>query len=351
MGGGIGCHGMVLLMDAEHVGDVLGLTQMGGEGTQWLGMAPFVEGRHFVQNIGDGTFHHSGSLAIRAAVASGHAITYRLLHNSAVAMTGGQDPVGKMSLRRLVENLRSEGVARVIVTSDDVRRTRRVLPRAVTVWDRARVPEAERLLAATPGVTVLLHDQECAAELRRRRKRGNAPQPRERVFINERICEGCGDCGVTSNCLSVRPRATEYGEKTEIHQASCNADLTCLAGDCPAFLTVRGGAAPARPGTGMTLDATDLPHVTMTARDQGIRLMGIGGLGVVTTSQILATAGFLSGRHVRTLDQTGLAQKGGAVVSDIRILVDSASRGNRLGPEACDLYLGYDALVAATLRT
>lgn len=257
-------------MDAEHVGDVLGLTQMGGEGTQWLGMAPFVEGRHFVQNIGDGTFHHSGSLAIRAAVASGHAITYRLLHNSAVAMTGGQDPVGKMSLRRLVENLRSEGVARVIVTSDDVRRTRRVLPRAVTVWDRARVPEAERLLAATPGVTVLLHDQECAAELRRRRKRGNAPQPRERVFINERICEGCGDCGVTSNCLSVRPRATEYGEKTEIHQASCNADLTCLAGDCPAFLTVRGGAAPARPGTGMTLDATDLPHVTMTARDQGI---------------------------------------------------------------------------------
>ncbi|GAA2810282.1 indolepyruvate ferredoxin oxidoreductase family protein [Kribbella solani] len=347
VGAGIGCHAMVLMMDSEQVGDIVGVTQMGGEGTHWLGMAPFVEADHLVQNLGDGTFHHSGSLAIRAAVASGRNITYRLLHNSAVAMTGGQQAVGRMTLRSMVDNLRSEGVRKIIVTSDDPRRTRREAGRQVAVWDRSRLAEAETLLAGVRGVTVLVHDQECATELRRRRKRGLAAAPRERVLVNERICEGCGDCGAVSNCLSVHPVPTEYGDKTAIHQSSCTSDRTCVQGDCPAFLTVTPGGVR-RTATPASLAAKDLPALEQPGPvDRDIRLMGIGGLGVVTTTQILAVAAFLAGRHVRTLDQTGLAQKGGAVVSDVRISAEPLEQGSRLGSGDCDLYLGYDPLVAA----
>lgn len=350
IGAGIGCHAMVLLMDEKQVGKTVGLTQMGGEGAQWLGMAPFVGGDHFVQNIGDGTFHHSGSLAIRAAVASGLNVTYRLLYNGTVAMTGGQDAVGQMTVSQLVENLRSEGVARVIVTTESVRRTRASgVPRDVDVWDRGRLDEAEQVLRATAGVTVLIHDQECATELRRKRKRGNAPRPSSSIVINHRICEGCGDCGEKSNCLSVHPIETEYGRKTAIHQRSCNADKTCLAGDCPAFMLVEHGAAAPPAVAVADLEPSDLPEVPRSdgQRDQQIRLMGIGGTGVVTTSQVLAAAAHLSGRYVRTLDQTGLAQKGGAVVSDVKISVGPIDAGNQIGSEACDLYLGYDLLVAS----
>ncbi|REK72974.1 indolepyruvate ferredoxin oxidoreductase family protein [Aeromicrobium endophyticum] len=348
VGGGIGCHAMVLLMDPKQVGDVVGLTQMGGEGTQWLGMAPFVEAPHFVQNLGDGTFHHSGSLAIRAAVASRRNLTYRILYNSTVAMTGGQDAVGQMDLARMVANLRSEGVARIIVTTDDVRRTRREKPgRGVTVWPRTRIGEAEAELAATPGVTVLIHDQECATELRRKRKRGLVERPTEKIMINERICEGCGDCGEKSNCLSVHPVETEHGRKTTIHQASCNTDLTCLTGDCPAFMTVTPGARRTGPAHLEPLDADALPRPAVSAaRDQAVRLMGIGGTGVVTTTQVLATAALLSGRHVRSLDQTGVAQKGGAVVSDVRFSPEPFDTASRIGEAGCDLYLGLDGLVA-----
>ncbi|MET0822705.1 MAG: indolepyruvate ferredoxin oxidoreductase family protein [Aeromicrobium sp.] len=348
VGGGIGCHAMVLLMDPQQVGDVVGLTQMGGEGTQWLGMAPFVEAPHFVQNLGDGTFHHSGSLAIRAAVASGRNLTYRILYNSTVAMTGGQDAVGQMDLTRMIANLRSEGVARIIVTTDDVRRTRRQKPgRGVTVWPRTRIGEAEVELSATPGVTVLIHDQECATELRRKRKRGLVERPTETIMINERICEGCGDCGEKSNCLSVHPVETEHGRKTTIHQASCNTDLTCLTGDCPAFMTVTPGARRTGPAHLEPLAGDALPRPAVTAsRDQGIRLMGIGGTGVVTTTQVLATAALLSGRHVRSLDQTGVAQKGGAVVSDVRFSPEPFDTASRIGEAGCDLYLGLDGLVA-----
>lgn len=352
VGGGIGCHAMVLLMDPKQVGNVLGLTQMGGEGTQWLGMAPFVDAQHFVQNLGDGTFHHSGSLAIRAAVASGHNMTYRILYNSTVAMTGGQDAVGQMDVKHMIANLRSERVARIIVTSEDVRRTKREgLGHDVEVWPRSKIGDAERALAATPGVTVLIHDQECATELRRKRKRGLAPQPIERVVINERLCEGCGDCGEKSNCLSVHPIETEFGRKTTIHQSSCNTDYTCLSGDCPAFMSVTPGTTASARGDLQALEVDTLPEPVITAsRSQSVRLMGIGGTGVVSTSQMLATAAFLMGRHVRTLDQTGVAQKGGAVVSDVRFSLEPVVAGSKIGDGGCDLYLGYDILVAADQR-
>ncbi|MGW4873138.1 indolepyruvate ferredoxin oxidoreductase family protein [Streptomyces chartreusis] len=355
VGGGIGCHAMVLLMDEDQVGTVTGLSQMGGEGLQWIGMAPYIRREHYLQNLGDGTFDHSGSLAIRAAVAAGVNITYKLLYNSAVAMTGGQSAVGAMNLRQIVDVLRAEKVARIIVTTDDVRRTRRMrLPHDVKVWDRDRMDEAQRELAGIPGVTVLVHDQECATEKRRKWKRGKLDKPTTRVFINERICEGCGDCGHKSNCLSVQPVDTEFGRKTQIHQASCNVDYSCLKGDCPAFMTITG-VESARNGAGGTahdprvLGDAPLPDPvpTVTGGDFGVRLTGVGGTGVVTVSQILATAGLLAGWTPRSLDQTGLAQKGGAVVSDIRFHRVGEGRSNKLGAGECDLYLGCDILVAA----
>jgi len=348
-GAGIGCHAMVLLMDPKQVGDVIGLTQMGGEGTQWIGMAPFVENGHFVQNLGDGTYHHSGSLAVRASVAANTNITYRILYNSTVAMTGGQDAVGQMTIPEIVSELLAEGVARIIITSDDLAALKKQrVPSQVDIWHRDRIDEAHRVLAETPGTTVLIHEQECATELRRKRKRGLAKKPEEFVMINERICEGCGDCGEKSNCLSVQPVDTEFGRKTHIHQSSCNVDKSCLKGDCPAFVTVRPGKKQAR-GSGVpSLEPTDLPEPPAVAsRSHRVRLMGIGGTGIVTTSQLLATAAVLSGRFVRTLDRTGLAQKGGAVVSDIAIEPEPFEESNSITTGGCDLYLGYDLLVAA----
>ena len=240
VGGGIGCHAMVALMDPDRVGDVAGLTAMGNEGAQWIGMAPFIERQHLVQNIGDGTFFHSGSLAVRAAVAAGVDITYKLLYNGTVAMTGGQDPQGQMTVPNVVQSLLLEGVSRVVVTSDDPDRWKHadfgpLAAGRVDVRDRTRLIEAQVELAAVPGVTVLLHDQECAAEKRRARSRGLVTKPDFRIVINERVCEGCGDCGDKSNCLSVQPIDTPYGRKTRIHQTSCNFDMSCLQGDCPAF--------------------------------------------------------------------------------------------------------------------
>jgi indolepyruvate ferredoxin oxidoreductase len=323
---------------------------MGGEGMQWIGMAPFLDRDHFVQNIGDGTFDHSGSLAIRAAVAAGANMTYKLLYNSAVAMTGGQQPASGMTVPRIVDVLLAEGVARVIVTTEDLGRYRQVkLPRGVAVWDRTRIAEAQRVLAATPGVTVLVHDQECATEKRRKRKRGKLAQPRTRVFINERICEGCGDCGRKSNCLSVQPVPTEFGRKTRVHQSSCNVDYSCLDGDCPAFMTVVPAAGRKAEAAAAAIGPDELPapRTVVPADSFGIRLTGVGGTGVVTVSQVLATAGLIAGWHARSLDQTGLAQKGGAVVSDVRFSRSGPPPTNKLGAGECDLYLGCDLLVAA----
>ena len=346
VGGGIGCHAMVLFMDDKQTGKVTGLTQMGGEGAQWLGIAPFVTEHHFLQNIGDGTFTHSGSLALRAAVASGRNVTYKLLYNSTVAMTGGQDPAGALTLTRLVDLLQAEGVAKIVVTSDDPRDTRRRgLPPGVKIRDREDVVAVQRGLAATPGVTVLIHDQECAAELRRKRKRGTVETPATRVLINERICEGCGDCGEKSNCMSVHPVETEFGRKTQIHQSSCNLDYSCLQGDCPSFVTVEVGEKKPRRARAAELpaDAVPPPRDTVLAEDFGLRISGIGGTGVVTISQIISTAAVIDGRNVRSLDQTGLAQKGGAVVSDVRI-TDRETPG-KIPDTECDLYLVCDGLV------
>jgi indolepyruvate ferredoxin oxidoreductase len=358
VGGGIGCHALVLMMSPDSVGDVLGLTQMGGEGAQWIGMAPFLRThKHLLQNIGDGTFHHSGSLAVRAAVAAGVDVTYKLLYNSAVAMTGGQQAVGAMSIPALTAMLTAEGVRRIIVTTDEVKRYRGVrLAPTVEVWHRDRLVEAQEVLSRVGGVTVLIHDQECATELRRKRKRGLAPDPVQRVMINERVCEGCGDCGQKSNCLSVQPVDTDFGRKTTIDQSSCNKDYSCLAGDCPSFLTVVPNAEqgktsrPLAPALSADANSEPAPTFDLDAATHTTRITGVGGSGVVTLSQILTAAAMFAGREVRSLDQTGLAQKGGAVVSDVKISATAIEQSNKAATGECDLYLGCDLLVAADAK-
>lgn len=352
VGGGIGCHAMVLTMDESQVGKVTGVTQMGGEGIQWTGMAPFLEERHMVQNVGDGTFMHSGSLAVRAAVAAGDNITYKLLYNGTVAMTGGQDPVGEMSLPEILRLLQAEKVAKIVVTTDNVKATRaQGLPRGVDVRDRVDTLEVQQELAAVPGVTVLVHDQYCAAEKRRHRKRGDYPTPAEKVVINERICEGCGDCGKKSNCLSVHPVETEFGRKTQIDQSTCNFDFSCLQGDCPAFVTVVPGTKTERVATAPTIDSSALPEPNRIEVDPfrgfSLRLTGIGGTGIVTVSAVLATAAVLDGNSARTLDMTGIAQKGGAVVSDVRVSREPLEQPPKIGAGDCDLYLCCDGIVGA----
>jgi indolepyruvate ferredoxin oxidoreductase len=354
VGGGIGCHALVLMMEPEAVGDVVGLTQMGGEGAQWIGMAPFMSTRrHLLQNIGDGTFHHSGSLAVRAAVASGVNVTYKLLYNSAVAMTGGQQATGAMPIPALTKMLTAEGVRRIVITTAEPGRYRRAdLAPTVEVWHRDRVVEAQEVLSQVEGVTVLIHDQECATELRRKRKRRLAAEPVERVMINQRVCEGCGDCGEKSNCLSVQPVDTEFGRKTVIDQSSCNKDYSCLKGDCPSFLSVVPGARRrAGQATAPALASDDIPdpllRFDVAAAPHTTRITGVGGTGVVTLSQILSAAGRIAGRQVRSLDQTGLAQKGGAVISDVKISAGEIEQSNKATAGECDLYLGCDLLVAA----
>jgi indolepyruvate ferredoxin oxidoreductase len=349
VGGGIGCHAMVAFMPEEQVGEVIGLCQMGGEGAQWMGIAPFVTQRHLVQNLGDGTFAHSGSLAIRAAVASGANITFKLLRNSAVAMTGGQRAVGELPINRLLALLAAEGVRKTVVTTDDPARLRHQLGRGADIRHRDDLIDVQQELAGIDGVTVLIHDQECAAEKRRKRRRGKAAAPAQRAFINERVCEGCGDCGRTSNCLSVQPVATEFGRKTKIHQSSCNLDFSCLNGDCPSFLTVTPGASPdRRPPVRRPESATELTEPGRLFSPDGftMRITGVGGTGVVTIAQIIGTAFAADGREVRSVDQTGLAQKGGAVVSDLSVSTGPAERSAKLGYGECDLYLGCDSLVA-----
>ena len=351
IGVGIGCHTMVALEIHERRGHVLGMPQMGGEGAQWFGLAPFATQQHFTQNLGDGTFHHSGSLAIRAAIAAGVNITYRLLYNDAVAMTGGQQPQGKMSVAEIVTELQAEGVRQIVITTPEPERYRGVeLASIASVRHRDDIGAVQAELAAVRGVTVLIHDDRCATEKRRMRKRGLLDTPPERVFINERVCEGCGDCGEKSSCLSVQPVQTEFGRKTRIHQSSCNLDMSCIKGDCPSFLLVervtpRGrNAVPAAPD--------DLPEPTLRVpADALIRMPGVGGTGVVTAAAILRTAAHLEGRYAAALDQTGLAQKGGPVVSDLRLAsapIEGQVRASRGG---VDVLLGFDLLGTVTPQT
>ena len=350
VGGGIGCHSMVAFMEPERVGDIVGLTQMGGEGAQWIGISPFIERDHLIQNIGDGTFFHSGSLAVRAAVAANVDITYKLLYNGTVAMTGGQDPQGQMSVPDVAHLLRIEGVKRIIVTSDDPSRHARAdFPAGVDLWDRSRLTEAQQELAKVKGVTVIIHDQACAAEQRRGRSRGTVATPNFRVVINERVCEGCGDCGDVSNCLSVQPVDTPFGRKTRIHQGSCNFDFSCMKGDCPSFATVElvGSTDEPRPLPSPPTDIADPAAPIVNADAFTVRLTGIGGTGVITVSQIVGTAAMLADRTVRGLDQTGLSQKAGPVVSDVIITTDAAPASNHGNASGIDTILGFDFLVAA----
>jgi len=368
VGAGIGCHTMALLMDKERVGDIGGLGCMGNEGVQWVGMSPFLERDHFIQNLGDGTYFHSGQLAIQASIAAGVNVTYKLLYNGTVAMTGGQDPQGQLDVSRVVRGLLNEGVTRVLVTTEDVGRYAKIdLPAGVEVWSRERLIEAQETLSRVPGTTVLIHDQGCAAEARRARKRGKAPTPPERVVINHRICEGCGDCGQISNCLSVQPIETPFGRKTEIDQTTCNLDYSCIEGDCPSFMTVRndepgffgrlfGGrkVAPEIPSPSPPPELPPLPPslpepVPIVPTDEfATRITGIGGTGVVTVAQVVGTAAMLDGYQVRGLDQIGLSQKAGPVVSDLRLSHAAPTSTNRLGEGQADLLLAFDQLVAAS---
>ncbi len=372
VGAGIGCHTMALFMDPERVGDIVSLTCMGQEGTQWIGMSPFVETQHIFQNLGDGTYFHSGQLAIAGAVASGTNITYKLLWNRAVAMTGGQDPAGQLEVPDVAAGLLAGGVARVLITTDDPAGYRgRALPAGVEVWRRDRLTEAQELLAGIDGVTVLIHDQQCAAEARRARKRGTQSTPPKRVLINERICEGCGDCGAKSNCLSVQPVDTFFGRKTRIDQTWCNLDYSCLDGDCPSFMTVtepgpfrtavREMLAPLQrkqpaggsdgSGDGTRPEPPDeLPDpVPLVGPDEvSVRMCGIGGTGVVTVNQVLGTAAMFDGFEVRGLDQIGLSQKAGTVVGDLRLKRIGGPATARLGSGQADVIVAFDLLVAAS---
>jgi indolepyruvate ferredoxin oxidoreductase len=354
IGGGIGCHSMVMLMEPERVGDIIGLCAMGSEGAPWIGMSPFVDTPHLIQNLGDGTLFHSGILAIRAAAAAGVNITYKVLYNGAVAMTGGQDPNGQMEVPQLVRALLAEGVQQVLITTDELDRYRDVdLPEGVKVWGRQRVIEAQELLATVPGCTVLIHDQRCAAEKRRDRKRGRIDKPAFKVLINERVCEGCGDCGDVSNCLSVQPVDTPFGRKTRIDQSSCNFDLSCMDGDCPSFASVTPRAGAERAQKAQVQKAVGAapqppPAPAAARRPATIRMSGIGGTGVVTVSQIVGTAAMIDGYHVRGLDQTGLSQKAGTVVSDLRLTLDEPQPSNKATSASVDVLLGFDQLSATS---
>ena len=358
-GGGIGCHGMAGLSDLR---STRGTTQMGGEGMQWVGAAPFVTLKHRFQNIGDGTYHHSGSLALRQAVAAGTNITYKILYNGAVAMTGGQDIDGQMAVPELTRSIHAEGVAKVMVVTDDPDKypESALFAPDTEIWHRDRLDEAQRLLRDTPGCTVLIYDQACAAELRRDRKRGKVVDPALRIFINEAVCEGCGDCGVKSSCMSVQPVDTEMGRKTQIHQSSCNKDYSCLAGDCPAFVEVipdpNASRKPTVPFTPIGADEVPEPADRIDVGD--VLMMGIGGTGVVTVNQLLATAALLDGKQAHGLDQTGLSQKGGSVISNLKIrrvgdgegaadpLNDGIAEGmaNKVASGEADAYLVFDVL-------
>jgi indolepyruvate ferredoxin oxidoreductase len=350
VGGGIGCHTMALHMGREEFGEIVGFTQMGGEGSQWVGVAPFTDRKHFFQNLGDGTFAHSGSLAIRFAVASKANITYKLLFNSAVAMTGGQDILGGKSLLETVELLQAEGVAKIVVTTDDTRRHRwSRLSRMVQIRPRAELLDVQRELREIEGVTVMIHDQQCAIEKRRLRRKGKLPTPKERVVINERVCEGCGDCGRKSSCLSVLPVETEFGRKTEIHQSSCTTDLSCLKGDCPSFMTVvpkAGSSAPKRALPDLPDVALETPKPLCSPDDFEIHMSGVGGTGVVTVNQILGVAAAASGRSVRLLDQFGSSQKAGAVSSHIKISTSPIDRAPTVADGGADAMLIFDVLGA-----
>src|SRR5579871_4362154 len=343
---GIGCHYMVQWMDRA----TSGYTQMGGEGANWIGEAPFSKRGHIFQNLGDGTYNHSGYMAIRAAIASGVNITYKILFNDAVAMTGGQANDGGLTVPQVARQVAAEGAKRVVVVTDEPKKYPRLeqWPRGLTIHHRDELMRVQTELASVPGVTVLIYDQTCAAEKRRRRKRGNYPDPNRRVVINDLVCEGCGDCGVQSNCVSVQPLETEWGRKRTIDQSSCNKDFSCVKGFCPSFVTVHGAKLKKGMGVAADHDLPQLPEPSLPKIEQtyNIIVTGVGGTGIVTVGGILGMAAHLEGRGVGVLDMAGLAQKGGAVFSHIRFAEKPEDiHAIRVAAGRADLVLGGDIVV------
>ena len=348
---GIGCHYMAQWMDRS----TLGYTQMGGEGANWIGEAPFSKRPHVFQNLGDGTYNHSGYMAIRGAIAAGVNITYKILFNDAVAMTGGQANEGGLNVPQIARQVAAEGARRVVVVTDEPWKYSKSeeWPRGLTIHHRDDLMAVQQELAKIPGVTVLIYDQTCAAEKRRRRKRGRFPDPDKRVIINDLVCEGCGDCGVKSNCVSVQPLETEWGRKRTIDQSSCNKDFSCLKGFCPSFVTVHG--AKLKQGTGVAADhdRKPLPEPSLPAIRQtyDIIVTGVGGTGIVTIGGILGMAAHLEGKGVGVLDMAGLAQKGGAVYSHMRIAERAEDiHAIRIAAGGAELVLGGDIVVAGNKK-
>jgi indolepyruvate ferredoxin oxidoreductase len=348
---GIGCHYMVQWMDRS----THGFTQMGGEGANWIGEAQFSKRPHVFQNLGDGTYNHSGYMAIRAAIAAGVNITYKILFNDAVAMTGGQPNEGGLTVPQIARQVAAEGARRVVVVTDEPGKYAKSedWPRGLTIHHRDELIAIQQELAAIPGVTVLIYDQTCAAEKRRRRKRGQFPDPDKRVIINELVCEGCGDCGVKSNCVSVQPLETEWGRKRTIDQSNCNKDFSCVKGFCPSFVTVHG--AKLKRGTGIAgahaLAPLPEPKPPVIKKTYDIIVTGVGGTGIVTIGGILGMAAHLEGKGVGIIDMAGLAQKGGAVFSHMRIAERSDDiHAIRIAAGGADLVLGGDIVVAGNKK-
>jgi indolepyruvate ferredoxin oxidoreductase len=346
--GGVGCHFMAVWMDR----DVYGWTHMGGEGATWIGQAPHTTTKHVFQSLGDGTYYHSGLMAIRAAKAAGINITYKILFNDAVAMTGGQPVDGPLTVPMISRQVYDEGVERIAVVSDEPDKYpigSHFAP-GVTFHHRRDLDEVQRELRDWPGVSALIYDQTCAAEKRRRRKRGTFPDPDKRIFINQEVCEGCGDCVEQSNCLSVVPVDTEFGQKRMIDQHSCNKDYSCLNGFCPALVSVQGGRPKrAKMPTLSELKDPPAPERARTDEPYSVLVTGIGGTGVITVGAILGMAAHIEGKGCTILDMTGMSQKGGAVVSHIRIADATTDLDtNRISAGGADLVIGADALVAST---
>ena len=353
---GIGCHFMAQWMDRS----TAGYTQMGGEGASWVGEAPFVKTPHMFQNIGDGTYYHSGLLAVRAAAASGVNVTYKILYNDAVAMTGGQPVDGPLTVPQITLQVHGEGAKKIAVVTDEPEKYPSTVEWApgVTIHHRDDYDQVQREFREIPGMSVIIYDQTCAAEKRRRRKRNQYPDPAKRAFINELVCEGCGDCGVKSNCVSVLPLETEFGRKRSIDQSACNKDFSCVKGFCPSFVTVHGGgvrkgrSSPAGQNVETLFAAVPEPQMPKLDQPYGIMVTGVGGTGVVTIGAIVGMAAHLENKGFGALDMAGLAQKGGAVWSHLQIAAKPEDiRTVRLGSGGAKLVLGCDFVVSASQKT
>ena len=346
---GIGCHYMAIWIRPDQT---MTFTQMGGEGVPWIGIAPFTQTKHVFANLGDGTYFHSGLLAIRAAASTDVNITYKILFNDAVAMTGGQPVDGQLTVAMVTRQVLAEGVKKVVVVSDEPEKYRDVqdLAPGTAVHHRDDLDEVQRELREIKGTTVLIYDQTCAAEKRRRRKRGKFPDPAKRVFINDLVCEGCGDCSVKSNCLSVVPLETEFGRKRAIDQSTCNKDYSCLKGFCPSFVTIEGGQLrKKKPVVQEVLAALPQPSVPALDKPYGMLVTGVGGTGVVTIGALLGMAAHIEGKGAAVLDMTGLAQKGGSVYSHIRLAPRPEDiHAVRIAAGEAKVVIGCDMIVAAS---